>query len=227
MTNTQILDATHDIGGYKVDPSRGAHIDRVSSEWFSRPDDERFLSLSDLYAAVKNRADLSRTLTVESAAIRVEARRDDPARLALALPGANEAVTPRRIGPSGSSRALWARRRPICGQLPAPLAGINLQHGLAAHRAEQVKTLETDDGRHELRAVTGPDYGRIFDHELVEAVATHRRRRHRRHALESPRRPRLGDPQAQPACGRHQGDNDALRLGSGRVPVSWWTISTP
>src|SRR3546814_5035953 len=42
------------------------------------------------------------------------------------------------------------------------------------NRAEQIKTLETDDpvsgGRLELRAVTGPDYGRIYDHELVEAV---------------------------------------------------------
>ena len=33
-----------------------------------------------------------------------------------------------------------------------------------------MKTLEADDGRIELRAVTGPDYGRIWDHELVEAV---------------------------------------------------------
>jgi len=55
-------------------------------------------------------------------------------------------------------------------QLPAPLAGINLQHGLLSHRAELLKTLETDDGRFELRAVTGPDYGRIWDHELVAAV---------------------------------------------------------
>lgn len=55
-------------------------------------------------------------------------------------------------------------------QLPAPLAGINLQYGLTNHRAEQIKTLETDDGRTELRAVTGPDYGRIYDHELVSAV---------------------------------------------------------
>ena len=49
-------------------------------------------------------------------------------------------------------------------------AAINLQYGLTANRAEQIKTLETDDGRVELRAVTSPDYGRIFDHELVEAV---------------------------------------------------------
>jgi hypothetical protein len=55
-------------------------------------------------------------------------------------------------------------------QLPAALAGINPQYGLTASRAEQIKTLETDDGRVELRAVTSPDYGRIFDHELVEAV---------------------------------------------------------
>jgi plastocyanin len=55
-------------------------------------------------------------------------------------------------------------------QLPAALSGINLQHGLPSHRAELVKTLEADNGRVELRAVTGPDYGRIWDHELVAAV---------------------------------------------------------
>src|SRR5215475_6087315 len=55
-------------------------------------------------------------------------------------------------------------------ELPAPLAGINLQYGLTSHRAELVKTLEVEDGRVELRAVTGPDYGRIYDHELVAAV---------------------------------------------------------
>jgi hypothetical protein len=77
---------------------------------------------------------------------------------------------PRRIGVSASCAALSAHPRPICAQLPAPLAGINLQHGLLSHRAELVKTLEADDGRIELRAVTGPDYGRIWDHELVAAV---------------------------------------------------------
>ena len=42
-------------GAFKVDVSRGERIGRVSSEWFSRPDDERYLSLSDLYAAVRAR----------------------------------------------------------------------------------------------------------------------------------------------------------------------------
>ena len=156
-------------GGYKVDITRGEHVGRVSSEWFSRPDDERYLSLSDLHAAVKGRAEKSRTRTMESAAIRVEARRDDPARLSLMLPGADAPVEPTHWS-FGQLASLVGAPAAYLRQLPAPLAGINLQHGLVAHRAEHVKTLETEDGRQELRAVTGPDYGRIFDHELVEAV---------------------------------------------------------
>ncbi|MGH6823954.1 MAG: DUF932 domain-containing protein, partial [Methylocella sp.] len=35
--------------GYKVDISRGERIGRVPSEWFSRPEDARYLSLSTLY----------------------------------------------------------------------------------------------------------------------------------------------------------------------------------
>ena len=52
MTHVEILDAARDrAGGYKVDASRGQRIGRVSSEWFSRPADERYLPLLDLYAA--------------------------------------------------------------------------------------------------------------------------------------------------------------------------------
>ena len=51
----EILDDRRDAsGGYKVDVSRGGHDGRVSSEWFSRPDDEKLLSLSDLYTSVKS-----------------------------------------------------------------------------------------------------------------------------------------------------------------------------
>jgi hypothetical protein len=32
--------------GFRVDVSRGERVGRVSSEWFSRPDDERYLSLN-------------------------------------------------------------------------------------------------------------------------------------------------------------------------------------
>ena len=170
----QVLDARPDAsGGYKVDVSRGSRVGRVSSEWFSRPDDERFLSLTELQAAVKGRAAKSRTRTVESAAIRVEAARDDAERLELLLPESDAPVAPTHWS-FGQLSSLVGAPASYLRQLPAPLAAINLQYGLTSNRAEQIKTLETDDpvsgGRLELRAVTGPDYGRIYDHELVEAV---------------------------------------------------------
>ncbi len=147
MTQLNVLDVAHgERGGYKVDVNRGERIGRVSSEWFSRPADERYLSLSELHAAVRGRAERSRTRTAESAAIRVEANRDDAEHLALILPGEEVPLA------------------------PTQLAAINLQYGLTSHRAELIKTLEVEDGRVELRAVTGPDYGRIYDHELVAAV---------------------------------------------------------
>jgi hypothetical protein len=155
--------------GYKVDLSRGQRIGRVSSEWFNRPADERYLSLTDLHNSVKRRSERSRTRIVDSEAIRVEASRDNPERLTLMLPGANEPVSPTHWS-FGQLASLVGAPATYLRQLPAPLAGINLQYGLTSHRAEQVKTLEIENGRLELRAVTGPDYGRIFDHELVEAV---------------------------------------------------------
>jgi hypothetical protein len=97
MTQVEIVEAARGAtAGYRVDTSRDTRIGRVSSEWFSRPDDERYLSLSKLLGAVRGRSDRSRTRTVESAAIRVEASRDDSERLALMLPGSDAALEPRR-----------------------------------------------------------------------------------------------------------------------------------
>ena len=123
--NVQVLDARRDVsGGYKVDVSRGQRIGRVSSEWFSRPDDERFLSLGDLARSVRGRSDRSRTRVVETALIHVEANRNDPERLALMLPGAEAPVTPThwsfgQLASQVGAPAAYLR------QLPAPLAAIN------------------------------------------------------------------------------------------------------
>ncbi|TZG33533.1 DUF932 domain-containing protein [Agrobacterium sp. B1(2019)] len=168
--NMQVPDGRGDAGGgYKVDVNRGERIGRVSSEWFSRPPDERYLSLNELARSVRDRAERSRTRAVESALIHVEANRSDPERLSLILPGSDTPVAPTHWS-FGQLASQVAAPAAYLRQLPAALAGINLQYGLTSNRAEQIKTLETDDGRVELRAVTGPDYGRIYDFELVEAV---------------------------------------------------------
>src|SRR5262249_44654644 len=95
MTQLNTVEAARNQGaGYRVDVSGGERIGRVSSEWFSRPADERYLSLSELLAAVRGRAERSRTRTVESAAMRVEAGREDAERLALMLPGEHVPLVP-------------------------------------------------------------------------------------------------------------------------------------
>lgn len=133
--NMQILDSRGDAsGGYRVDVNRGERVGRVSSEWFSRPADERFLSLNELARSVRYRADSSRTRVVESALIHVESNRADPERLALMLPGSDTSVAPThwsfgQLASQVGAPAAYLR------QLPAALAGINLQYGLTANRA--------------------------------------------------------------------------------------------
>lgn len=156
-------------GAYRVDISRGHNVSRVSSEWFSRPNDEKFLSLTDLYDNVRTRAERATTRIVESRSLRVEARADNPERLTLFVPGEDMPIAPTNWS-FGQLSSLVGAPASYLRSLPAALAGINLQHGLLSHRGEQVKLLQTQDGRAELRAVTGPDYGRIWDHELVAAV---------------------------------------------------------
>jgi len=132
--NTTVSSSRPVAGGFKVDVSRGDRIGRVSSEWFSRPDDERYLSLSDLYSAVKSRSERARTRTVESAEIRVEATRDNAERLALMVPGGRQPLAPTHWS-YGQLCGLVGAPSTYMRQLPAPLAAINLQHGLLNHRA--------------------------------------------------------------------------------------------
>src|ERR1700739_38389 len=95
MSQFNAVHATSDQrGSFKVAVSRGERIGRVSSEWFSRPADERYLSLSELFGAVRGRAERSRTRSVESAAIRVEASRENAQRLALMVPGSDVPLGP-------------------------------------------------------------------------------------------------------------------------------------
>lgn len=145
MTQLNVLDADRGVrAGYKVDTSRGERIGRVSSEWFSRSADERYLSLSELQAAVLGRAERSRTRTIESAAIRVEASRDDGERLTLMLSG----ETP--VAPThwsfGHLATMVGAASAYLRQLPAPLAAINLQYGLTSNRRNRSRRLRSRMG---------------------------------------------------------------------------------
>jgi hypothetical protein len=164
-----ILPQGDKVVGYKVDPFKGGHNGRVSSEWYSRPGDQRFTSLDDLMASVSSRAERCTTRTLETKGVRVNATRGDNNKLSLTAPGSDIEMTPTHWSFGQLCSTVKAPAGYLRG-LPGPIAAINLQHGLLSNRSELMKTLEYADGTTELRAVTGPDYGRIYDHELVGAV---------------------------------------------------------
>lgn len=96
-------------------------ISRVSSEWFLRPTDERYLSLYELARSVRDRADRCPTCVVESALIHVEAKRNNSRRLALRLPGTDAAIAPTQW-PFGQRTSLVGARAAYLRQPPAALA---------------------------------------------------------------------------------------------------------
>lgn len=177
MNAVSILPSAPVVQPWKIDASRGTSSGRVSSEWFSRPDDQRFVSLNDLFAFTKRAADSSDTNVIDVRQIRVVAESDKPEDLFLDfVDSKNHVMTAKPTHWSfGQACALVKAPAAYLRQLPATIAGINLQYGIANYRGELMKLYSSFDGigadsSAELRAITSPTYGRIPDHEVVAAV---------------------------------------------------------
>lgn len=162
------IDPAPVTGAYRVDALRGATHDRVQSQWFARPADQRFLSLNDLFAFTKSGSDYSRPDSIRTDEIRVIAKPDDEERLRLALPNGIEAAPTNWS--FGQLAQLVGAPAGYLRDLPAFLAALNLQVGLQRYQPELVKTYTRTDGTAELRAITGDGYGRIKDCDVVRAV---------------------------------------------------------
>lgn len=155
-------------GPWKIDAQRGRRDGRVSSQWFSRPDDERFLSIADLYNHTLETAQASDVATANVADLRVVASADQPDALRLRLEDGRD-VRPTNWS-FGQLCSMVKAPAGYLRSLPAAIAGINLQYGVTNYRGELMKTYQGKGKDGELRAVTSATYGRIYDHELVGAV---------------------------------------------------------
>src|SRR3546814_18873204 len=80
-----------------------------------------------------------------SRAIRVEATSDNPERLTLLLRDRDAPVAPTHWS-FGQLCSLVGAPSGYLRQLPAALAGTNMQNGCLAHRGELMKTIETGTG---------------------------------------------------------------------------------
>jgi hypothetical protein len=139
----------------------------ASMQWASRPDDQRFVSIADLKAAVQARRNISREATLRLDELSVES--DDDQVFLSGHNGAPVRFTNWSFGQLADEVGAPVR---YLRKLPAPVVRLNLMVGLNGERGhEQSKLLYTaqpDDG--ELRGLTGPMYGRIWDEQVVDAV---------------------------------------------------------
>ena len=148
----------------------GASNSVLSRQWFARPADQRFLTLDDLAASVGARRQRSiearsnsRDLALRGAAeIRT---REDMHDLFISTADGDRAMTHWSFGQlAGLAKAPAGYLR----TLPAPMVADNLNYGLRFARDAEAVKLYYDDA--DLLAATGPDYGRIFDEDVVRAV---------------------------------------------------------
>jgi len=153
-------------------------ITRASREWWKRPEDERYLTLDDLYQAILARAHESRVTTIPNQSLLARGSGDAGGELYLV----NEdlgTLDPThwslgQLATISRTPARWIREVATVPTGPAIAAhaiNLGLRH-LADRENVQLMSQPVASGspRHELRCLVGPDYGRIYDHEVVRAV---------------------------------------------------------
>jgi hypothetical protein len=141
----------------------------VSSQWYSRPDDQKFLSLDDMLAYKKIDAQRMTSRTVDTHKMRIVGEVDEsrPSVGEIFVEydddnGREHLNTPTNWS-FGQLAQLAGAPSGYLKDLPAPLAADCIQWGLRYNRGRELVKVyghQTDGG--ELRAATGPDYGRIL-----------------------------------------------------------------
>lgn len=147
----------------------GVNLYEASRQWASRPADERFMTLDDMAAAVNKRRSRSRSENVSLNDIEVQEVGDDGLRLVTS----NATVLEPTHWSFGQLCSRVGAPASYLRGLPTALVASNLRYNLRNADKEKLKLLtqETDHGMTEtLSAVTGPDYGRIWDAQIVDAL---------------------------------------------------------
>jgi hypothetical protein len=151
-----------------------AEIMTASREWASRPDDQRFLTLADLKAKVRQRKAESWTnaMTTDNMTVTFD---DDAGTLGLKVPRTGVAGEV-ELGPTNWAFGqlagfAGAPTKYLREKLPPSLAAMCLQFGLDHNPIrDQALVLAQSNGQHTVRSLTSTSYGRIWDIDVVEGV---------------------------------------------------------
>jgi hypothetical protein len=148
----------------------GQTITTVSRQWLARPADEKFTSLDDLRSAVAARREAAFERRIDTKGLEFLApeptKIEDTHDMSVGLPSGEI------LGPShwsfGQLANLAKAPAGYLRTLPSQIAADALSYGMRYNREVDEVKLYAANGS--LLAATGPEYGRIFDEEVVAAV---------------------------------------------------------
>ncbi len=141
---------------------------QASRQWSSRPQDERFLSLHELHSKAVASRQQSKAAVLANRHITVEPAADDEMNGIVVRGPQGNTVTPTHWS-FGQLASLAGAPAGYMRELPAPMAADCLNYGLHQKRdVEEVGVLLTRNEQDiDLRAATGPRYGRIWNADVV------------------------------------------------------------
>lgn len=147
-------------------------LTQASRQWASRPNDERFLDLHELHAKVGGVRENSTGKVVSTRQLQVQPADDDPTR-GIQIVGQNGTPATPTHWSFGQLAGLAGAPAGYLRNLPAPIVADAMNYGLRFNRdAEDVGVLvtRTEQENIELRAATGPRYGRVWNSDIVAAL---------------------------------------------------------
>jgi hypothetical protein len=141
----------------------------ASKQWASRPSDQRFVSLIELNQHVQDMRTNSRARVLSSRALSVAPTDDNRDLVAVGPNGSPASLTHWSFGQLAQRAGAPAG---YLRDLPAPLAADCINYGMQHVREPESVgiLLYKNGGGPELRAVTGPNYGRVWNATITQSL---------------------------------------------------------
>lgn len=167
---TQTIQPSNINGASVTRDANPGTLMQASNQWASRPADQRFLNLRDMSAYMRSVRDNSKASVISTrdiAAAPVEESRDG----LMVLTRRGEITTPTHFS-FGQVARLAGAPAGYLRNLNPMLAADCINYGLKARDVEEIGILTLSDGSRvsRLSAATGPNYGRIWNHSIVDAL---------------------------------------------------------
>lgn len=143
---------------------------QASNQWATRPADERFTSLDALLAHTRHQREISKGMAIASRKLSAAPIVEDESRTRLVVLGPDGTPSVPTHWAFGQLASRVGAPASYLRTLPSDIAADAINYGLFKRPVEDTGVLVRQNGHLELSAVTGPNYGRIWNADVVAAL---------------------------------------------------------